>query len=55
MTPYFHRRFSDISLSVRVKTFILEDTPKKPYGKEGCFFKNKVFGLKSKSENEVLL
>ena len=54
MTPYFHRLFSDIPLSVRVKTLILEDTSKKPYGKAGYFSKNKVFRLKGKTENEGL-
>jgi len=48
MTPYFHRLFSDIPLSVRVKTLILEDTPKKPYGKEGYFSKIKLFRLSVK-------
>jgi hypothetical protein len=48
MTPFFHRYFSGISLLVRVKIPILRNTLKKPYGKEGCFFKNKTFGLRVK-------
>jgi hypothetical protein len=40
MTPLFYWYFSDIPLLVRVKTPILRDTQKIPYGKEGYFFKN---------------
>jgi len=48
MTTFFHWYFSGIPLLVRVKTPILRNTPKKPYGKEGYFFKNKTFGLRVK-------
>jgi len=54
MTPYFHRDFSDIPLSVRVKTLILRDIPKNTLWKRGLFFKNQSPLIKDKTKKEVL-
>jgi len=54
MTPYFHRHFSGIPLSVRVKTLIFKDTPKNTLWKRGLFFKNQSPLIKDKTKKEVL-